>query len=293
MSPERDCQDDVARLLVDEHTADRFLAGNMAVEDTPAALRRAAQLVSAAQRPASSAECEPPATLLVAMTTAAVPAPTGRARPGRVLAPRRLGVRAAAIGVVAVLGSTGAAAATGWLPDGAQQAVADLASRIGLDLPRPSSGAPPAPPAPHAGGRDAPAPARGTREAEDSGASLQAPCAPGWAGTTCDAPPAAVSPPAAGTPGNPTEPAPPGPIVPDVGEARPTAPLGPETRALPGWIPRLGDPERPTVPVPPATVPTTTAVPVPTTTAVPAPPMITSPTPPTGTGGLPLPPLPE
>jgi len=136
MSFERDWDDEMRRLGLDDDTADRLLSGQVALEDAPPEFRAIAQAVQDAR---ASTGVDPARE---AVTVAAVvealrsgspsDAPVSR---GRVRA-RVLSTKVAAIAAVGVLGVTAAAAATNTLPDPAQSAISGAASHVGLSVPR-------------------------------------------------------------------------------------------------------------------------------------------------------------
>lgn len=117
----------------DDLTADRLLAGRVDPDDAPAGYAGAARVLAAAAEP--HVPSDPSPTLLTAMAAAA-------SSPARPLSRRSpvldklltLKVGVAVVGALALTGGT-AAAATGNLPDAAQDRVASIVEHVGVDLP--------------------------------------------------------------------------------------------------------------------------------------------------------------
>jgi len=135
MSFERDSDDEMQRLGLDDDTADRLLSGQIAVEDAPPEFRAIAQGVQDA-RPSTGVDPARESVTVAAMVEAlrsgspsAMPVRTKRMRA------RGLSAKVAAIATVGVLGVTAAAAATNTLPGPAQSALSDAASHVGLSIP--------------------------------------------------------------------------------------------------------------------------------------------------------------
>ena len=120
----------------DPDTTDRLLAGRLGADDAPPGYRRVAALLDAAaggfSEPAGAAEAE----TVSAMVAAISGAPASPTSPRRSPMLKKL-LAAKTIAAVAFVGlsASGAAAATGNLPDAVQGKVARAAKHIGLDLP--------------------------------------------------------------------------------------------------------------------------------------------------------------
>jgi hypothetical protein len=126
------------RLALDEGTAERLLTGQLAPADAPPGYGRVAAVLAAASAPPDAKELAGTATALARFAAAA------RSRPldPRPLTPRRsqvltkLMTAKAAAAVLGVLMTGGvAAAATGNLPDPAQQAAHSLLGSVGVPAP--------------------------------------------------------------------------------------------------------------------------------------------------------------
>ena len=127
---------------LDEDSASRLLQGLVHPDDAPPGYGAVAGLLnSAAQLPLGTVEEDTAAITVSAMVEVirdATPAPEISRRKtmlGKLLAGK-------ALAAVAVLGltATGAAAATGSLPDPAQSVVSDAVSHVGIDIPHPNHG---------------------------------------------------------------------------------------------------------------------------------------------------------
>jgi hypothetical protein len=126
------------RLALDEGTAERLLTGRMAPADAPAGYARTAAVLAAASAPPDAEELAGEAAIVAVFAAAARSRPVGV----RLLTPRRsrvltklLTLKAAAV-VLGVLVSGGvAAAATGNLPDPAQQVAHALLGGVGVPAP--------------------------------------------------------------------------------------------------------------------------------------------------------------
>jgi hypothetical protein len=127
---------------LDEDSASRLLKGLVHPDDAPPGYGAVAGLLhSAAQLPLGPVDEDAAATTVSAMVEAirgAAPAPQPSRRKtmlGKLLAGK-------ALAAVAVLGltATGAAAATGTLPDPAQGVVSDAVSHVGVNIPHPNHG---------------------------------------------------------------------------------------------------------------------------------------------------------
>jgi hypothetical protein len=119
---------------LDLETSDRLVSGRMAPDDAPPAYREVARLLQDAR-----AEHEPSDVTDDALIVAMIDAITAGSARGRVrVLPRVAAVKVAAVGVIA-LSATGAAAATGSLPDAAQSGIARAAAHVGIHLPDPAA----------------------------------------------------------------------------------------------------------------------------------------------------------
>jgi hypothetical protein len=127
---------------LDDDSATRLLQGLVHPDDAPPGYGSVARLLScAAQAPLAAVDEDASAATVAAMVDVirnAAPAPqTSRRKSvlGKILAGKAL----AAFAVVG-LTATGAAAATGSLPEPAQNAVAGAVSHVGIDIPHPNHG---------------------------------------------------------------------------------------------------------------------------------------------------------
>lgn len=121
----------------DSSTADRLLAGQIGPDDAPPGYRKVARLLGEAaggfSEPAVGAD---ETALLGAMAAAIQAAPVPHTIPGRKPMLRKLlAAKTVAVASVLALSASGAAAATGNLPDAAQDKVAKAAEHVGLNLP--------------------------------------------------------------------------------------------------------------------------------------------------------------
>jgi hypothetical protein len=130
------------RHSLDEDSASRLLQGLVHPDDAPPGYAAVAGLLnSAAQLPLGPVDEDAAATTVSAMVEVirdATPAPQISRRKsmlGKLLAGKAL----AAVAVVG-LTATGAAAATGSLPDQAQAVVSDAAGHVGVNIPHPNHG---------------------------------------------------------------------------------------------------------------------------------------------------------
>lgn len=129
------------RHTIDEDTASRLLQGLVHPDDAPPGYGAVADLLnSAARLPLGPVDEDATTTVsaMVAVIRDAPPTPEISRRKsmlGKLLAGK-------ALAAVAVLGlsATGAAAATGSLPDQAQAVVSDAASHVGVNIPHPNHG---------------------------------------------------------------------------------------------------------------------------------------------------------
>lgn len=143
MTTERDTAEDMAVPLLDGAFVEAILAGRAIPDDECAGFRRVATLVRAARSAAVTSETEIPASLLGTLTWTVAGSAASRTRP-RI---SRIGRRAAIVTGSLLLVTTGAAAAaTNHLPDPIQNTVADIATHVGLRLPRPDATEAPLPP---------------------------------------------------------------------------------------------------------------------------------------------------
>jgi hypothetical protein len=120
----------------DPSTADRLVAGRIGADDAPPGYRRAAALLGDAGSgfpdPAADAE----ATTVSAMVAAIQAEPIPQLAPRRSTMLRKvLAAKTVAIVSVLALSASGAAAATGNLPDHVQDKVANAAKVVGLNIP--------------------------------------------------------------------------------------------------------------------------------------------------------------
>jgi hypothetical protein len=130
--------------LLDEDSASRLLQGLVHPDDAPPGYGAVAALLnSAAQLPLGLVDEDAAATTVSAMVEVirdATPTPETSRR--KTMLGKLLAGKALAATAVAVLGltATGAAAATGSLPDPAQGVVSDALSHVGVDIPHPNHG---------------------------------------------------------------------------------------------------------------------------------------------------------
>lgn len=121
---------------LDDRTADRLLAGAVEPADAPPGFAASAQLFG--QAGAFEPVDPDPAFLTVLADTAAATPHTVPTRRKKTMLAQLLSAKVAAAAATVVLSATGAAAATGTLPDAAQSAVADAVSHIGVNIENPS-----------------------------------------------------------------------------------------------------------------------------------------------------------
>lgn len=120
---------------LDADLADRILDGDVDADDAPAALAGVTRLVARASTTAPAAGND---QLIAAMTSAITSSPssvTAHRRNRKPMLAQILTAKFAAAAFTVAVGATGAAAATGTLPDAAQDRIASAAERIGVDLP--------------------------------------------------------------------------------------------------------------------------------------------------------------
>jgi len=128
------------RRRLDNLTAERLLAGAVSPDDAPPGFAGASRLIGDARAhfaPAEAGNEAVVAAMVAAIQPATAPSITHRRKP--VLA-KILSAKAAAAAAVLALSATGAAAATGNLPDAAQNGLAKAASHVGVNLPNSDHG---------------------------------------------------------------------------------------------------------------------------------------------------------
>jgi hypothetical protein len=125
---------------LDEDSASRILQGIVHPDDAPPGYASVARLLASAARPAAIDEDAAAATVsaMVEMIRGAASTPQTQRRKS-MLKKLLAGKALAAIGIVALTAS-GAAAATGSLPDPVQGVVAGAVSHVGVDIPTPNHG---------------------------------------------------------------------------------------------------------------------------------------------------------
>lgn len=118
-------------------STDALIAGTVAPDDLPDGAARVARLLTALRSPtASPGGGEQEAVTAIAATLAASPVSIESVRRRRML-PRALTAKVAAAGAAVLLLGTGAAAATGSLPDAAQSTVSRALSHVSVSVPDP------------------------------------------------------------------------------------------------------------------------------------------------------------
>jgi hypothetical protein len=127
--------DDMPRINVDPHLAERLIDGRASAADVPADTAAVAHVLGAARRAATESDDAAMATTVAAMRAVLAPEGTAAALPPRLRRvaspiPRILAAGAAGLAVL-----FGGLAAAGALPAGAQKPVADFVSHVGIDLP--------------------------------------------------------------------------------------------------------------------------------------------------------------
>lgn len=136
MSGSNDLPTDMAFLSSSDHS-EQLISGRIAPDDLPDDSARVARLLTALRSPTASdgtGEQEAVATIVAAIAAAPISLDTARRR--RML-PQLLTAKAAAAAAVVLLAGTGAAAATGSLPDAAQSRVADALAKVDVSIPKP------------------------------------------------------------------------------------------------------------------------------------------------------------
>jgi hypothetical protein len=135
-----DVDGEMKRTRLDDRTADRIASGAVTSEDAPPGYAGVAGLLSAAAaKPAaggSAREAATVASMRAAILGTPVAVPTSRRNPLRT---RAITARAATAAAIIVLGASGAAAATGSLPNSAQSTAQSVLSTIGVTVPGPNS----------------------------------------------------------------------------------------------------------------------------------------------------------
>ncbi len=120
----------------DPSTADRLLAGRVGADDAPPGYRRVAALLDEAgsgfPEPAGSAAAKTVGAMVTAISGAPAPEIASRRSP---MLKKVLAAKTIAVVSVLALTASGAAAATGNLPDSVQDQVAKAAKHVGLNLP--------------------------------------------------------------------------------------------------------------------------------------------------------------
>lgn len=119
-------------------STDALIAGTVAPDDLPDGAARVARLLTALRSPtASPGGGEQEAVATIAATFAASPVSIETARRRRML-PQAFTAKVAAAGAAVLLLGTGAAAATGSLPDAAQSTVSRALSHVSVSVPDPN-----------------------------------------------------------------------------------------------------------------------------------------------------------
>ncbi len=144
MSRNSDLYSEMRKFLLDDHTAERMLSGQVHPEDAPPGFSRAAHVLQAMRGPASSTElARGPSTVAQAATAlrTSVPSlsykgPMAQLTRRSTMLTKLLTAKVAAIAVATVVSATAAAAATGSLPTAAQNAMSGALSHIGISVPR-------------------------------------------------------------------------------------------------------------------------------------------------------------
>jgi hypothetical protein len=124
---------------LDEATEDRLLAGRVAGDDAPPGFVGVSRLIREARTDLGPSPVTDHGLVAAMVQAIATPTPSIDHRRNPVLT-RILTAKAAAIVGVLALSATGAAAASGSLPDAAQDGLSKAASHVGVDLPRSGDG---------------------------------------------------------------------------------------------------------------------------------------------------------
>lgn len=137
---------------IDVWTVDRLLDGSIPDLDVPAGYAEIASLIGVIHGGVSPAPSGWGSRTVPAMAQMITAPPRRHGRKRNLRYARRLSHAAAAVGVFAALGASGAAAATGSLPAPVQSAVHSAAVEVGVPIPDPTSGQP-SPPSSFTSGR--------------------------------------------------------------------------------------------------------------------------------------------
>jgi hypothetical protein len=134
----RDLDDVRQPLPLDDWTADRLLAGMVDPDDAPPGYTGLARALGQARGPVEAGDLAGRELIVAAVTAAVADAspPTISTLPRRKsMLAKMFGTKLAAATLTTALLATGAAAATGSLPGPVQDAVSDVADRVGVTLP--------------------------------------------------------------------------------------------------------------------------------------------------------------
>ena len=118
---------------LDSDTANRLLAGRLEPDDAPPCYRKVAQLLQDARSGNGHPEVTDDAVILAVVD--AITHPDELAQKRKHMLTRIVTTKVATVTAVVALSATGAAAATGSLPDTAQNGLAKAAAHIGINLP--------------------------------------------------------------------------------------------------------------------------------------------------------------
>jgi len=134
LGPSDDLSSDMTRVRRSDRLANRLLAGAVHPDDLGDGEAQVAHLISALRAPTAAGELADEHRMVAAIASAIPTAP--HVTPGRSsMLSKVLTLKAAAAVFVLAGGATAAAAATGTLPDAAQNGVAKAATHIGVNLP--------------------------------------------------------------------------------------------------------------------------------------------------------------
>jgi hypothetical protein len=120
---------------LDDRTADLLLDGRLGPEDAPPEYAALAAAIRALRSPASEAELAGEAAMVEAVSAAVRAAPVVAPTSRRLRWARAPVTRGAAVTAALLIGTATAAAATGSLPEPAQEAIAHFAKHLGLSIP--------------------------------------------------------------------------------------------------------------------------------------------------------------
>jgi hypothetical protein len=125
------------RPKLDPAAVDKLLDGSLRPDDAPPELAKVASMIAAAAEVPAAATVDPAfvASLAAAVRDNPTPDAVAVATRRKPVLAKVLTVKAGVLAGVLIFGATGAAAATGNLPDAAQHGVATAAEHIGLNLP--------------------------------------------------------------------------------------------------------------------------------------------------------------